>query len=449
MRSSCGFLENNAATFEFMKANARMPIVRLATGPLVLVAAITLSAAHAGDWPQWRGPDRTGHAAVDAGAPSSLPKDLKPLWKVPVGGGHSSPVASATRLVYLDENGSREIAHCLDLKSGKELWQTDYADVFRDEWGAGPRATPIIDNDRVYVQACNGEFRCLNLADGKQLWATSFEKDFGVKFLGSKANEGTASRRGNNGTGVIDGNRLVLPVGGTNGASLVCFDKLTGKVLWKSGEDEAAYSSFMVATLAGVRQVVAFTADSLLGAELETGRILWRVPLKTNAKRHAASPVILDDRVLVNSHTIGLLCFKIAKDGDSFKATQAWANTDLKINLATPVFSGGHLYCQGPNRDFVCVDAASGAVKWTQTGFGAGKKDYASTIAVGDKLLVLTEDGQLLLLAANPEKYTELGRLQVCGNTWSFPGFAAGRLFVRDGRQLMCIELLPSKAPAL
>jgi outer membrane protein assembly factor BamB len=371
-----------------------------------------------------------------------LPTDLKPVWKISVGGGHSAPVVAGNKLVYLDENGSREVAHVLDAATGKEIWKVDFADRFQDEWGAGPRATPIVDGNHLYVQSCNGEFRCLALADGKTIWQTSFEKDFGVKFLGSKANEGTATRRGNNGSGVIDGQRIVLPVGSTQGASLVCFDKQTGKVLWKSGDDEAAYSSFSIATLAGVKQVVAFTADALLGADLETGKILWRVPLVTNAKRHAASPVILGDRVAVNSHTFGLVCFEISKDSGGFKATQAWANKDLKINLATPVLVDGFLYCQGPDKDYICADAQTGRTKWSQPGFGLGKKDYASTIAVGKNLLVLTEDGTLVLLAANPNKYTELARLQVCGNTWSFPAYANGKLFVRDGRALQCIDLL-------
>lgn len=415
--------------------------------PLRLLAALcpclaVVLAAPASDWPQWRGPARTGHAAGRP-LPAALPKELTPLWKTAVGGGHSGPIVAAGRVLYLDENGSREIAHALDAATGKELWQSDYADVFRDEWGAGPRATPLIDGDRAYVQACNGEFRCLSLKNGQPVWATSFEKDFGVKFLGAKANEGTATRRGNNGSGVIDGQRLVLPVGGTKGASLVCFDKLTGKVLWQTGTDEAAYSSLMAGTLAGVRQVVAFTADALLGADLADGRILWRVPLRTNAKRHAASPILLGDRVVVNSHTIGLVCFEISKDGDRQKATQAWANKDLLINLATPVAVNGHLYSQGPKGDYVCVDARNGEVKWTQPGFGGTRKDYSSTIAVGDKLLVLTESGQLVLLAASPEKYEELARVQVCGSTWSFPAYADGKLFVRDGRQLLCLNLAP------
>jgi outer membrane protein assembly factor BamB len=179
----------------------------------------------------------------------------------------------------------------------------------------------------------------------------------------------------------------------------------------------------------------------LLGADVATGRILWRVPLKTNAKRHAASPILLGDRVLVNSHSIGLVCFEISKDGDAFKARQAWANTELLINLATPVAVNGCLYTQGARGDFVCVDAKTGSVKWSQPGFGGGKKDYASTIAAGNKLLVLSESGQLVLLEANPEKYTELGRLQVCGNTWSFPAYADGKIYVRDGRQLICVDL--------
>jgi outer membrane protein assembly factor BamB len=403
-----------------------------------LLTTITLIAS---DWPQWRGPARTGYAPQDAVQLDSLPKEFKPVWKVSVGGGFAAPVVAGASLVYLDEAGGKEIAHRLDAETGKETWQAPFAKTEQDEWGAGPRATPIIDGDRVYAQSQNGEFRCFDLSTGKIIWQTSYEKDFGVKFVGSKANEGTASRRGNNGSGVIAGEKIVLPVGSTNGASLVCFEKASGKVLWKSGSDEAGYSSFVVATLAGVPQVVAFTADALLGAALDDGKILWRVPLITNAKRHAATPVIDGDNVIVNSHTIGLLAFRIAKDSGGLKATAAWANKDLKINLATPVLVDGYLYCQGANKDYVCAEAATGKLKWSQTGFGTGKRDYSSTIVVGKKLLVLTEDGTLLLLQANPEKYTEVARLQACGNTWCFPAYANGKLYVRDTRQLVCIDL--------
>ena len=395
-------------------------------------------ASFAGDWPQWLGPTRNNHVSVGEKIPDKLPAELKPVWKIQIGGGFSSPIVANNKGIYFDENGEREIVHLLDANTGKEIWQTPIANRYADEWSAGPRSTPFLDGNRVYVQSCNGEFRCLNVADGKILWSASFEKDFGVKFLGSKANEGTASRRGNNGSGIADGNAVIVPVGSTNGATLVCFDKLTGKVLWKSGADEAAYSSLQIATLADAKQVIAFTADALMGVDRENGKQLWRVPLKTNAKRHAATPVIFGDNVIVNSHSIGLICEKISRSGDKFTATELWSNKNLKINLSTPVLIGTFLYGQGPQKNFVCVDAKTGEMKWAQPGFG---KENSSTIALGEKLLVLTDDGELLLISANPEKYVELGRVQVCGKNWNFPAYANGKLYVRDSRELICYEL--------
>ncbi len=408
---------------------------------VVFLAMASAGLSPAADWPQWRGPVRDGHAAATLRMPIAFPREWQPKWRRPIGGGFSSPVVAGGRVVYLDEQHGREVAHALDASTGQEYWRVDYADAFKDEWGAGPRCTPIVDGDRVYVQSCTGEFRCLRLADGSLVWGTSFEKDFGVKFLGNKLNEGTATRRGNNGSGVVDGDRLVLPVGNPAGASLVCFDKKTGRVQWKSGSDESAYASLMAGTLAGVPQVVAFTADALLGTALDDGRLLWRVPIKTFAKRHAASPVLHGNCVLVNSHTIGLVCFEIQNKAGTLTATPRWENRDLKINIATPVVVGEQLYSQGANKDYVCVDLKDGRVRWSEPGFGLGRKDYASTIEAGGRLLVLTEDGQLRLLAADAEKYSELGRRQVCGNTWSHPALADGHLYVRDSRELSCLSL--------
>jgi outer membrane protein assembly factor BamB len=408
---------------------------------LFSVVLIFATPSVAGDWPQWHGPTRDCRLPEGEPAPASFPQDLNAVWKIPVGGGFSSPVVAGGKLVYLDENGRQEVAHLIEAKTGKAIWNVPLADRYEDEWGAGPRSTPLMDGDRVYAQSCNGEFRCLGLGDGKIVWGTSFEKDFGVKFLGSKANSGTAARRGNSGSCLVDGAGVIVPVGSTDGATLVCFDKMNGKVNWKSGNDEAAYSAPILATLAGFKQVVYLSADSLAGYALADGRILWRVPLKTDAKRHACSPVIVGDTITVNSHTFGTICFKIVKAGDVLKAEQAWGNKDLKINLATAVAVGDAFYNQGGNRDYVSFDATTGAIKWAQSGFGQGKKDYSSTIVAGKNLLVLTEDGTLLLLKADSGKYSELSRAQVCGNTWSFPAYADGKLYVRDGRQLACYNL--------
>jgi outer membrane protein assembly factor BamB len=135
-------------------------------------------------------------------------------------------------------------------------------------------------------------------------------------------------------------------------------------------------------------------ADALLGAAPEDGKILWRVPLETNAKRHAARALIDGTMVIVNSHeTIGLVAFRISKDTGGLKATPRGPIRNLKINLATPVLVDGHFYCQGANKDYICAEAATGKLKWSRPGFGQGKRDYSSTIVVGKNLLVLTEEG--------------------------------------------------------
>lgn len=415
---------------------------------LAFAVVLHLPRVLAADWPQWRGLERTGWVAQGEPVPTTIAAAPKAEWKLEIGGGFSSPVVAGGKLVYQDARDGKEIAHLVEAKTGKEIWSIPYAAVYQDEWGPGPRSTPIIDGDRVYVQACNGEFRCLSLADGKVIWGKSFEKDFGVKFLGSKAQEGTASRRGNNGCGVIDGDMILLPVGGTKGDSVVCFDKRTGRELWRTGNDEAAYSSYMVANLAGVRQVVAFTAEALMGVAVADGKTLWRVPLRTDAKRHAATPVIFGDTVMVNSHTIGLVCFKITRDGEGLKASELWANKGLKINLASPVLAGHYVYNHGAGKNYVCVDALNGKQMWSREGFG---DKLSVTIGAGKNLLVQTDKGELVLVAAEPSKYVELGRAQVCGKTWCSPAYADGKLFVREGLErgwkLTCFDLMAKAEP--
>src|SRR5580658_3327279 len=143
----------------------------------VVMLALLADTAHvrADDWPQWLGPRRDGHADADAPALTQLPPELKVLWRKKIGGGFSSPVVAGGRLVFFDENGREEVAHLLDARTGAEIWRAAIGSVYQDEWGAGPRSTPLIDGDRVFVQSCKGEFRCLNLADGKVVWGRSEE----------------------------------------------------------------------------------------------------------------------------------------------------------------------------------------------------------------------------------------------------------------------------------
>jgi outer membrane protein assembly factor BamB len=397
----------------------------------MLGAAPALPAA---DWPQWRGPARDGFALEPL--PGKLPDSPATVWRKSVGHGYAAPVVAAGKLVFLDDAGGQETAHCLEAATGKELWAVAVGENYTDEFEPGPRCTPLIDGDRVYVQTCRGEFRCLAMSDGATRWRFHFQ-DYGTVWIPDKGNgAGAASRRGNAGSPIIDGDHIIVQIGSAEGACLGAFDKRTGKLLWKSQNDLTTYTSLVIGTLGGRRQAITATCDGLLAVAPEDGTLLWRVPFKTGANRNALTPILGDDTVTFASHTTGLQCQRIVPagvDSPALKPVEAWFNRQLKINLATPVAVGGHLYGQGENRNFICVDRATGKLAWSQPGFG----EVTSTIASGKLLLALSDRGEALLLHANPEKYDEIGRFQACGKTFSHPALADGVLYVRDSRELV------------
>lgn len=425
-------------------------------GPLrsavsLLLLLVSSAFSPAGDWPQWRGPRRDGHVSPGETFPSRLPASLEPRWHLPAGGGFASPILSGSRLFLADEQDRRETARCLDAATGRELWRTPYAETAGDEWGTGPRCTPVADDQRLYIQSLKGEFACLDQTDGHRLWGFSFERDFQVEYVGgSDASDAAARRRGNSGSPILLGDRLYVPVGSTNGATVVCLDKLTGREHWRAGTDETAYAALMTGRLAGRDHLVAYTAFSLLGLDALRGDVLWRIPLKSHANRHAVTPVIAGNDVLVSSHTLGLRAFTVtSRSPDTGLACHPhWSAPRLKTSLATLVLVDGFLYGQGPDKNYHCVDPATGEVRWSQPGFGEQLLvAYASTLAAGKRLLVVTEAGLLLLLEARPDRYSELGRHQVSGKTWSHPAFANGRLYLRDRRELYAFDLPPDSAP--
>jgi outer membrane protein assembly factor BamB len=403
------------------------------TFPLALLCAFAVSAA---DWPQWRGPHRTGHAAAGAKLIASIPSEPKTLWRIKAGEGLASPVVAGGKAFLFDNQGGKETLRAADATSGKELWSTPIDDVFKDSQGpSGPRCTPVVDDDRVYVQSCRGELQCLNVADGKKIWSVNFTRDFGATFIGEKGAAQGAARHGNNGSPAIDGERLYAQVGSTNGAGVVCFNKMTGQVIWKSQNDVAGYAAPMVATIAGTKQLVSFTAGGVIGLKTDDGELLWRVPVKTAFSRHATTPVIYDDLVVVSSHQVGLMGIRISKSDGGQKAEQAWLSKEAVMNFASPVAVGQHLYGIGPAKNLVCVDIPTGRTLWSKAGgfTTSADKAHAAFLVLGQNILMLTDGGTLVLFAADPKEPREISRVQVCGANWCNPAYVDGNLFLRDG----------------
>ncbi len=387
------------------------------------------------DWPQWRGPARDGRTPETF--PSSLIPAAAPQWHLTVAHGYASPSVSNGRLYLLDDAGGMETLHCLEVATGRELWRETIGESYTDEFEPGPRCTPLVDSDLVFVQTCRGEFQCRSVADGKRLWRFHFS-DYGAEWVADKgANVGAASRRGNAGSPLVNGDTIYIQIGSVNGASIGAFEKRTGKLKWKSQNDLTAYSSLVSGRLGGVDQLVGATVEGLLALRPSDGQLLWRVPFRTGANRNALTPILANDTVYFSSHTTGLRATHVKPNGSGVTVEEQWFNPQIKINLATPVLVGGYLYGQGPARNFICVDASTGQQKWSQAGFG----EVTSTLTDGHRLLLLSDRGEAILTEANPEAWKELGRFQACGKTFVHPAYSDGVLYVRDSRELVAWRL--------
>lgn len=411
---------------------------------LLISLLLTGFGCRAADWPRWRGPDGTGQVPAGVAVPKTLPAEPKIVWQIKVGDSLSSPVISGGKVFHADNQGGKETLHALDAASGKELWSVAYDDVFRDSQSApSPRCTPTVDGERIYVQSHKGELQCLSVADGKQIWRTNYAADFGAAFTGERGPSIGANRHGFTGPPLVDGDHLIAAVGAPD-AGVVCFDKLTGKVVWKSQSDVAGYSGPVAASIGGVRQYVIFTAQSVMGLGTD-GKLLWRTPVETQFGRHVMTPVVVDDTVLVASHTAGLIGVRVAKQGEMWSAERAWTNKELAINFCSPVAVKGYLYGLGPAKMMFCVDAKSGKAAWVKESFfgSAIKKGTAGFLVMQSNILVLTDGGQLLLIAADPKECRTIAQTQVCGDNWCNPAYADGKLFLRDDKQLTCLELVP------
>ena len=417
--------------------------------PFLMVAG-TVGAAQTADWPAWRGPLHTGHVPDRQTVPTKLPMEPQVLWRVKSGEGFASPVIAGGEVFFLDNVGGKETLHATDADSAHELWAVAIDDAHKDSQGPpGPRCTPLVDGDRVYAQSCRGELQCRKVGDGAMVWRTSYTKDFEAVFIGEKGNAAGATRHGYNGSPVIDGPQLLAGVGGTNGAGVVCFDKLTGQIIWKSQSDQAGYAPPVVATVAGVKQVICFVAQGVIGLSRADGRLLWRIPVKTAFARHVTTPVVFGDYVVVASHEVGLIGIKVSKDGEGVKAEQAWVNKAGAMNFSSPVVVGSSLFGLGPTKNLICVDIPTGKLLWSQDGYinTSADKAYASFLVMKANILASTDSGELILFAADPKAFHEINRVQVCSVNWCNPAFANGILYLRDGiktgGEILAVKLLP------
>jgi len=398
---------------------------------LALAFVLGLAAAvAAADWPNWLGPRRDG-SSPETGLLTTWPTDgPKLLWKAEGGDGYSSIAVAGGRAITLVQRGGKEVVLALDAVKGTELWQTPIAVAYKNMYGNGPRSTPTIEGDAVYVTGVTGALACLNVKDGKIRWQHNLLKEFGAKNI----SWGLAA------SPTVEG-RLVLAVPGGKGAGVAAFDKKTGELIWKLGDDKAAYATPIGVGVGGTRHLIFFTAPGLLGVS-PAGKELWRVPWKTEFDCNICTPLVIGDKIFVTSgEEVGCTLFKLKADGPPDVVWESKGPDSSMLSYwANSVFHEGHLYgfCGEFSKriDLRCVDMADGKVKWSKDGFGKG----SVTLADGH-LFITTKKGDLVLVRATPERYEEKGRVTILGENRTVGTIANKRLYLRDKEKILCLDI--------
>jgi outer membrane protein assembly factor BamB len=399
---------------------------------LVLPALLLASLVRADDWPHWMGPRSDGTSAEKGLATTWPDAGPKVLWKAAGGDGYSAIAVAGDRAITMVQRGGKELVVALDADAGKELWSTPLGPAFKNANGSGPRATPWIEGDRVYVQSVSGPVACLDAKTGTIVWQKNLLKEFGAKNI----------TWGLSASPVIDGN-ILLVIPGAKNAGVAALDKRTGETLWKTGSDKAAYASPVVADVGGVKQAIFFTAAGLLGVSLDKGAELWRIDWPAEFDCNIATPLLLPGNKLFVSSGEGNGCALLQLQPMGAPKT-VWEskgkNSVMICYWATPIAHEGHLYGFAgefdKRIDFRCIDLADGKVKWSKEGFGKGALLYAD-----GQLIATTKAGDLVLVRATPTAYEERARVELLGSNRTVPTLSRKRLYVRDLANILCLDV--------
>jgi outer membrane protein assembly factor BamB len=397
------------------------------------VAPETIASKTGPAWTDFRGPNRDGNYTEGPILTTFAGEGLKPLWRQPVGGGYASFVIANGAAYTIEQRREREVVAAYDITSGRELWTHGWQALFTESMGGdGPRATPVWDGGRLYALGATGEFHVIDASTGRLFWSKNILKDNGAENI----TWGMA-----NSPLIVDDKVIVTP-GGPDEKSVVAYDKHSGQRLWGALGDQASYTSPMLVTLAGQRQVLVVTAKRVVGLGVEDGKLLWEFPWITMFDINSAQPIITDaNHVFVSAgYDHGSALVEVSRTETGFSVRTVWENKNLKNRFNSSVLYQGHIYGFDEGI-FACIDARTGERKWK-----AGRYGYGQALLAGEYIIVLTESGDLALLRATPEAHEELTRFSIIeGKTWNHPAIAGGILLVRNTREMAAFRIGSSR----
>ena len=392
-------------------------------------------------FPQFLGPNRNAYVSGPKLKTDWKKDPPRELWRVPIGAGWGGFAAHSGRAVTLEQRGNEEYVTCYDVATGKVVWA--HGIVARHQeimGGVGPRSTPTIHAGKVYTQGALGMIHCFELSTGKIVWKKDLLELTGVK----PSEDQNAILWGRSGSPLIYGDLCVIPAGGPAtgpAVSLIAFDKQTGDIVWKGGDQQTGYSSPTVATLHGVEQILIVNEASVAGHDPADGKELWRFAWfggSTSTATVSQPHPVGDNRVFISkAYGGGMKLLQVNKEGDVWSTEVAAQNgAVMKTKFTNATIIGDYAYALSDSI-LECVEWKTGKAQWKKGRFGQGQ-----LLGVGDVLLIQAESGEVVLVAATPEKQQELTRFSaIKGITWNNPCLYGKLLLVRNGEEAACFEL--------
>lgn len=388
------------------------------------------ASAHAGRnyWTNFRGPNRDGNYDEMPVTTQWPTQGLTPIWKQPIGQGYASFVVADGRAYTIEQRRNQEVVAAYDVATGRELWKQGWNALYSDTTGDGPRATPTWDDGRLYALGATGELRCLDAKSGAVIWGKNILKE---NQAGNLSWAMAASPL------IVDDKVIVLP-GGGGGKSVVAYNKMTGAAAWRALDDAQAYVSPMLTNLAGRRQIMVVSSSRVMGVAPEDGSLLWSHPWDTSMGINVSQPIVVGgNRFFISSgYGKGAALIEVSGSGKSFTARTIWENTNMKNKFNSSVVYQGHAY--GLDEGILtCVDVNTGERKWK-----GGRYGYGQVLLASGHLIIMGENGELILVKATPQQHTEVARFQAIeGKSWNYPAIAGGRLLVRNATEMAAFNI--------
>ncbi|MDE0186459.1 MAG: PQQ-binding-like beta-propeller repeat protein [Candidatus Poribacteria bacterium] len=381
------------------------------------------------EWHQWRGPNRDG-VSHETGLLTNWPEGgPKEVWRTSLGDGYSSVSISGGRAYTMYAEGEDEVVVCFDAKTGEEIWR--YLDDYRfknRQGGDGPRSTPTVDGDMVYVFSAYGRLVALDAKTGKELWDYDFTKAF----------ESPIPQHGFSASPVVEGNLLLMEAGGKGDRAIIAFNKENGDIVWNTQDDPPAYSSPITVSIHNVRQAIFFTAEGLVSVSPRDGEVYWRYAWRTSYDVNAATPVFIPpDKVFISSgYDTGAALVHVEESDGKLSVSEMWRSRVMKNHFASSILHEGYLY-GFDDGTLKCIEANTGEEQWRKRGFRKGSLIYAD-----GHLIVLGESGNLALVKASHTEYIEVAQTQIFdGRCWTAPSVSGGKLYLRNNEELVCLDL--------